>query len=68
MSILRLILLFVFGLLVRRVYLAFKSATSGSRPDPNHGKPSGNSDPGKPQAMDDLTEQDISDADFEEIP
>jgi hypothetical protein len=68
MFILRLILLFIFGLLVRRVYLAFKSATSGGRPDPNHGKPPGKDDSDKPPAMDDLTEQDIDDADFEEIP
>ena len=68
MPIFRLILLFIFGLLVRRVYLSFKSAVSGGRPDPNHGKPSGNTDPVQPPPMDDLTEQDISDADFEEIP
>ena len=58
MTIIRLILLFLLGLLGRRIYRAFK--------------PSGPKAPPKvtpeTQAMDDLTEQDISDADFEEIP
>ncbi len=58
MTIIRLILLFLLGLLGRRIYRAFK--------------PSGPKAPSKvtpeSQAMDDLTEQDISDADFEEIP
>ena len=68
MPIFRLILLFIFGLLVRQVYRAFKSVGSGGHPSKNHGKPSRNSDPEKSQATDELTEQDIDDADFEEIP
>ena len=58
MTIIRLILLFFLGLLGRRIYRAFKP--SGPKPQPKVTPES--------QAMDDLTEQDISDADFEEIP
>jgi hypothetical protein len=68
MFILRLILLFISGLLVRRLYLAFKAVGTGGHPSPNHGKPDRNNNPGNPRPVDDMTEQDISDADFEEIP
>ena len=54
MTVIRLILLFLLGLLGRIIYRAFKSPVKNA--------------PEKPQVMDDLTEQDISDADFEEIP
>jgi hypothetical protein len=54
MTIIRLILLLFLGLIGRRIYRAFKSPVKDA--------------PENPQVMDDLTEQDISDADFEEIP
>jgi len=68
MLILRLILLFIFGLLVRRLYLAVKAVGTGGYPSPDHKKSGRKNDPGKTKPVDDLTEQDISDADFEEIP
>jgi hypothetical protein len=68
MSFLRLLLLLLVGLVVRRLYLAFKSVKAGGYPSPDHGQRSRDKGPKKPKRMDDLTEQDISDADFEEIP
>jgi hypothetical protein len=70
MNIFRLLLFFLFGLLVRRTYLSFKSriASGPAGPAPGSGTGGGNSQPGPGQVPPDLTEQDISDADFEEIP
>ncbi len=70
MNILRLLLFVFLGLMVRRVYLSVKASLSsaGSRSggrgpaSPDEGPAGANSE------MKDLTEQDISDADFEEIP
>ena len=70
MFIIRFLLLVFLGLMARRLYLSFKSRGSGSSARSKQGSPP----PGEPgtkrtgQGMDDLTEQDISDADFEEIP
>jgi hypothetical protein len=70
MFIIRFLLLLFLILLVRRVYLAYKS--SGTRKQFRSTKgPAPKRAPGakrKNQGMEDLTEQDISDADFEEIP
>lgn len=70
MTIFRLLLLFLFGLLVRRFYLSVKSRVMPhvTGPGPKPGVKDGNQAPEAGQPMTDLTEQDISDADFEEIP
>ena len=70
MNFLRLLLFVFLGLMVRRVYLSVKASLSaaGSRGGgrgsvtPEEGPTGANSE------LKDLTEQDISDADFEEIP
>lgn len=70
MNILRLLLFVFLGLVVRRVYLSVKASLSaaGSRGG-GRGPDSPDKDPaGANSDMKDLTEQDISDADFEEIP
>ena len=70
MTIFRLLLLFLFGRLVRRFYLSVKSRVfpaAGGRPR-NPGVENGSTPPQPGKPMKDLTEQDISDADFEEIP
>ena len=65
MRLLQLLLLFMVGLFVRRLYLGAKRRRpSRPRPDPT---PHGTSPNGR-QELDKLTQQDISDADFEEIP
>ena len=70
MFIIRFILLVFLGLMARRLYLAFKSR--GPAAASRSGQ--GSAGPGKPgtnrpeHGMEDLTEQDIDDADFEEIP
>jgi hypothetical protein len=70
MNIFKLFLFFLFGLLVRRAYLSLRSLAkpgpSGPAQGPGNG--SGNGPPPPGRAAGDLTEQDISDADFEEIP
>jgi hypothetical protein len=68
MMIFRLILLALLGLLGRRIYLALKGG-SPARPGPSardraHPPPG----PDGAEPLRDLTDQDISDADFEEIP
>ena len=68
--ILRLILLFFLGLMGRSIYRALKFPGHAGRTRPSH-TPTGST--GRrtartSQPVDDLTEQDISDADFEEIP
>ena len=70
MNIIRIIVLFFLGLLARRFYLAMKSRAhaGGSRFSRSSETP-GVSHASQPkQPIQDLTEQDISDADFEEIP
>jgi hypothetical protein len=70
MFIIRFILLVFLGLLGRRIYLALKSSGSRRSGQSSH-RPAGPATGGpqqNPQGMEDLTEQDISDADFEEIP
>ena len=70
MNIFRILIFFLFGLLVRRFYLSLKSRVisnpSGSARNQGAKDPGSPQQPGQP--MNDLTEQDISDADFEEIP
>lgn len=70
MSIIRFILLVFLGLMVRRMYLAVKrrglGGRGGSAGNTGSGQQTGN--PPSDPSMQDLTEQDISDADFEEIP
>jgi hypothetical protein len=70
MTIFRLLLLFLFGLLVRRFYLSVKSRVMPNAADSSAKRDAGdmNNAPTADQPMKDLTEQDISDADFEEIP
>ncbi len=70
MNIFRLLIIFLFGLLVRRLYLSVKSRviSDPSGPGRKRGLDDQSSSPGPDQPMKDLTEQDISDADFEEIP
>ena len=69
MIIFRIILLFFLGLLGRRLYVAFRAlGSAGGRGAAPSGDQSGAGVPGSDRAMKDLTEQDISDADFEEIP
>jgi hypothetical protein len=64
MPFIRFILLVFLGLMVRRIYLSFKGRKR-SEFGSNDGDP-GESSTERP--MKDLTEQDIDDADFEEIP
>ena len=70
MNIFRILIFILFGLLVRRFYLSVKSRVISNPSGP--ARKQGVNDPGSPQPPDqpmkDLTEQDISDADFEEIP
>ncbi len=70
MNIFRILIFFLFGLLVRRFYLSLKSRVVSDRSGP--ARDQGTDGPGSPpqpdQPLKDLTEQDISDADFEEIP
>lgn len=71
MNILRLLLLFFVGLFVRRLFTKgpkTKSDTFRSSDSSSHG-PSGNKNTKeKPESLRDITEQEIDDADFEEIP
>jgi len=62
MNIIRLLLFVLLGLFARRVYLFVKGL--GRSAGPRTAAPPEVPDPG----LKDLTEQDISDADFEEIP
>ena len=63
MTLIRLILLVFVGFMARRLYLALKSpGRSGSR------KSTTSPTPEATAGMKDLTDQDIDDADFEEIP
>ena len=65
MRLLQLLLLFMVGLFIRRLYLGVKRRRpSRPRPDRNPQETS----PNGSQKLDKLTQQDISDADFEEIP
>ena len=69
MNILKLILLILFAVTIRRVYLAVTgSGVAGTRTGSQ--SPSGDSSPdANPNGpLKDLSDQDISDADFEEIP
>ncbi len=70
MNIFRILIFFLFGLLVRRLYLSLKSRVisnpTGSAPGGGVNDPGSAQQSGQP--LKDLTEQDISDADFEEIP
>jgi len=70
MNIFRLLLFFLFGLLIRRFYLSLKSRVISA--SPGSARRPGTQDVSSPLPPDpplkDLTEQDISDADFEEIP
>ncbi len=70
MNIFRILIFFLFGLLVRRFYLSLKSRVVADRGGPprNGGTDGPGSHPEPDQPLKDLTEQDISDADFEEIP
>jgi len=70
MFIIRLILIIFFVLMGRRLYIALKSSGSRgrSRSAPRPTGPATRGADQHPQGMEDLTEQDISDADFEEIP
>ena len=69
MTIIRLLLLLFLGLLVRRVYRTVKAslAAVGGRGGPTGVAQDGHPSVANPEVKD-LTEQDISDADFEEIP
>jgi hypothetical protein len=70
MFIIRFLFLIFLGLMARRLYLAFKARGAPTAGRPGRGSPG----PGKPGTkrpgggLENLTEQDISDADFEEIP
>jgi hypothetical protein len=68
--ILRLILLFLLGLMGRSIYRALKfPGNAGRSRPPKTSEGSTESRTSRTsQVMDDLTEQEISDADFEEIP
>ena len=68
--ILRLILLFLLGLMGRSIYraLKFPGHAERRRQSKTSAGSNGSRTSGAPQTVDDLTEQDISDADFEEIP
>ena len=70
MNIIRFILLVFLVLVGRRFYLALKHRVSRgpSRSARHTAGPAGGGHQENPQGMEDLTEQDISDADFEEIP
>jgi len=70
MIIIRILLFALLGLLGRGIYRAFKSSGSLNRRGPSGGpeESPGHNGPQTSRPMDDLTEQDISDADFEEIP
>ena len=70
MNIFRILIFFLFGLLVRRLYLSLKSRviSNPTGPAPGRGANDRGNAPKSGQPMEDLTEQDISDADFEEIP
>jgi hypothetical protein len=63
MNILRILLLILLFLVGRRLYRAFRDSSRPRVRRPGPGRERG-SDP----KMKDLTDQDISDADFEEIP
>lgn len=66
--IVRLILLFLLWLVLRRIWRSFvapKSRRTGTRTRP--GYPGPESKTAKPGEMNDLTQQKISDADFEEL-
>jgi hypothetical protein len=69
MRIVQLILLFMFGLLIRRFFRALKMGSQPRNPRQGNGSHSdqGNETPAK-EALRDITEQEIDDADFEEIP
>ncbi len=62
MSLMRLLLLFLLGLMARRLFLAFRRSQSQERPSAGAERA-----PEEPRYSD-LTEQGIDDADFEEIP
>ena len=70
MNIFRLLIFFLFGLLVRRFYLSLKSRviSNPTGPGRSQGVDGRSRSSSIDQPMKDLTEQDISDADFEEIP
>ena len=68
MIVLRLLMLFLAGLVLRRVILyLFSLRTQVRRSSSRHASPSGGQ-PAEDVSLDSLTQQDVSDADFEEIP
>ncbi len=67
MSFLRILLLFLLGMMVRRLYLSFRNAAKARRSRENDQVRNPGHEPTDP-GYTDLTEQGIDDADFEEIP
>jgi len=67
MSMMRLLLLLLLGLMVRRLFRSFKG-TRRYRAERPKTRSREDAEAGKATAYTDLTEQGIDDADFEEIP
>jgi hypothetical protein len=69
MLIFRLVILALLGLLGRRIYLALKGGSPAKPGSARRGPTAGDRpEPGSGGSLKGLTDQDISDADFEEIP
>ncbi len=67
MFLMRLLLLFLFGIMLRRLYRAFRSNMQRGASQKRDGVNSPSGEQADPDYAD-LTEQGIDDADFEEIP
>ena len=68
MTILRILLLILLFLMGRRVYRNLKAMGRPAKPGPGGGTGRAQDSRESAPGMQDLTDQDISDADFEEIP
>jgi len=69
MNILRLLFLFFVGLFVRRLFTKSKrKAPKASQGTGSFSSNGNNSSTNNPESLRDITEQEIDDADFEEIP
>ncbi len=69
MNIFRLIFLFLIGLFVRRLFFkSTRKAPNASRSEDTFRSTGNKSAPGQSESLREITEQEIDDADFEEIP